>query len=173
MPNWCINNTTLYCPSKDIYDKLIDAILNKKWFATFAPLGDEWNYDIACDIWKTKWDANYINIINQNDEEYILDVSFETAWTPPIGVYEIMYKNFDIEIISYYYELGCSFFGRYTKNKNEEINESFEIPSNREELIEIRKKIDSELDEFMSPTWDLLEEDWEEEEQEEEEEQDD
>jgi hypothetical protein len=162
MPNWCINNATLYCPSKDTYDKLIDAILNKKWFATFAPIENEWNYDIAYDIWKTKWDAHYIDIINRNDEEYILDVSFETAWTPPIGVYEIMHKNFDIEIISYYYELGCSFFGRYAKNKNEEINESFEIPSNREELIEIRKTIDSELDDFMSPTWDLLEEEWEE-----------
>ena len=59
--------------------------------------------------------------------------------------------------------MGSSFFGRYAKNKNEEINESFEIPSNREELIEIRKTIDSELDDFMSPTWEQLEEDWEEE----------
>jgi hypothetical protein len=33
--------------------------------------------------------------------------------------------------------------------------------------VEIRKSICSELDDFMSPTWEQLEEDWEEEELEE------
>jgi hypothetical protein len=170
MPNWCINSATIKCPSKEIYEKLITAIQEKKWFETFAPLGldtDEyehgWDFKRACEIWNTKWDAVEAEITSQDDAEYILDVSFDTAWSPPLGVYELMNKNFDIEITAYYYELGCCFFGRYIKNKNEEINESFEIPSSHEELAEIRYSICSELDDFMSPTWEQLAEDWEEE----------
>jgi hypothetical protein len=167
MPNWCINSATIKCPSKEIYEKLIAAIIEKNWFKTFAPLGldpaeyeDGWDFKTACEIWNTKWDAAEIEITNRDDVEYILDVSFDTAWCPPLGVYEIMGKNFDIETTAYYYELGCCFFGRYIKNKNEKINESFEIPSSHEELVEIRKVICSDLDDFMSPTWEQLEEEW-------------
>ena len=163
MPNWCINSATIKCPSKEIYDKLLGSIIEKKWFETFAPLGldpnqceDGWDFKTACNVWKTKWDAAEVEITNRDDTEYILDVSFDTAWSPPLGVYEIMSNNFDIETTAYYYELGCSFFGRYIKNKNEEIDESFEIPCSHEELAEIRKIISSELEDFMSPTWEQL-----------------
>jgi hypothetical protein len=175
MPNWCINSATIKCPSKEIYDTLIAAIIENKWFKTFAPLGldpaqyeNGWDFRTACNVWNTKWDAVEAEITSRDDAEYILDVSFDTAWSPPLGVYELMNKNFDIEITAYYYELGCSFFGRYIKNKTEKIDESFEIPCSHEELTEIRKIIGSELDDFMSPTWEQLEEDWEEEQLEEE-----
>jgi hypothetical protein len=170
MPNWCINSATITCPSKEIYEKLIAAIQEKKWFETFAPLGLDpneyefgWDFHKACDVWKTKWDVVEIEITSRDDAEYILDVSFDTAWSPPLGVYEIMRNKFDIETTAYYYELGCSFFGRYIKNKNEEIDESFEIPCSHDELSEIRKIICIDLDDFMSPTWEQLEEEWEEE----------
>jgi len=170
MPNWCINSATITCPDKQTYNKLIESILEKNWFETFAPLGldpvqyeNGWDFATACDIWKTKWDAVEAEITNQDDAEYILDVSFDTAWRPPLGVYDIMSKNFNIEITAYYYELGCCFFGRYLKNKNEEIDESFEMPTNHEELIEIRKTIGDDLDDFMSATWEQMEEEWEEE----------
>jgi hypothetical protein len=47
-----------------------------------------------------------------------------------------------------------------------EMDETFDMPSNKEELIELQKKIDSELNDFMTSTWESLEEQWEDEDKE-------
>jgi hypothetical protein len=169
MPNWCYNSTTLTCPSKDVYDKLLDAIKNNKWFQTFAPLNSEedsedgWDYKSAVAIWNTKWPTHDLEIGNEDDTNYVIELSFDTAWTPPTGVYSIMNKNFSIETTSYYYELGCEFFGKCIYAGECEMDETFDIPSNKEELSELQNKIDSELNDFMSSTWESLEEQWEDE----------
>lgn len=175
MPNWCYNSATIICPSKNVYMQLLDAIKNDKWFETFAPLeqcnnGDSdesWRFDSALDVWHTKWPPNDLVIGNEDDINYIIEVSFDTAWTPPTGVYSIMYKNYSIETTAYYYELGCEFFGRCMYDSNTEMDETFDLPSNKKELIELQKKIGSELDDFMTSTWECLEEQWDEEDEDE------
>ena len=169
MPNWCHNYASITCPTKEIYDKLNNAISSYKWFETFAPLQidnetDErdWDYHIAINTWGTKWSPSEIEINNTCDENYIIELTFYSAWSPPIGVYKIMNKNFDINIHAFYEESGCEFFGRYCVSKEEEIDDVFDMPSNLEELNELRKIIGSELDDFMS--WENLQEQWEEEE---------
>ena len=168
MPNWCYNSTTLTCPSKDVYDKLLESIKNDTWFQTFAPLDDNkpsdyWNYEEAVDRWHTKWQPSDLEITSEDDVNYIIDLSFDTAWSPPTGVYNIMNKKYSIETTSYYYELGCEYFGRCIYAGEGEMDETFDIPSNKEELTELQKKIGSELNEFMIPTWECLEEQWEDE----------
>ena len=169
MPNWCHNYASITCPTKEIYNDLIYSIVHEKWFETFAPLQidnetDErdWDYHIAINTWGTKWSPSEIEINNTCDENYIIELTFYTAWSPPIGVYKIMNKNFDINIHAFYEESGCEFFGRYCVSKEEEIDDVFDMPSNLEELNELRKIIGSELDDFMS--WENLQEQWEEEE---------
>jgi hypothetical protein len=39
MPNWCYNSATFICPSKEMYDKLLQSIKQDNWFDTFASLG--------------------------------------------------------------------------------------------------------------------------------------
>ena len=175
MPNWCYNSTTLTCPSKDVYDKLLEAIKNDTWFQTFAPLsleeGDEsnngWNYESAICMWNTKWSPQDLEIAIEDEANLTIELSFDTAWTPPTGVYSIMNKKYSIETTSYYYELGCEFFGRCMYAGEGEMDEIFDMPSNKEELTELQKQIGSELNDFMSSTWECLEEQWSEEDEEE------
>lgn len=170
MPNWCNNCATITCPTKEIYDKLIDAISSDKWFETFAPLEivdgtneNGWDYHTAIETWGTKWTPSNIDLNNTDNENYTLDVTFDTAWSPPIGVYRIMNRQFDINITAFYEEYGCEFFGRFCISKEEEIDDVFDMPSDLDELTELRKIIGSELDDYMSFTWEHLQEDWEQE----------
>ena len=170
MTNWCYNFATITCPSKEIYDKLLNAIVKNVWFETFAPLGldnedyeNGWDYNKALAIWKTKWSARDVEILNQYDDELVLELSFETAWRPPTGVYSIMNKSYNIDVTAFYDEEGCDFFGRCIYSKEQEIDESYEFPTNKEDLKELRKVIGSELDDYMYSTWERLEEEWDEE----------
>jgi hypothetical protein len=189
MPNWCYNFATVTCPSKEIYDKLLNAIIQNVWFETFAPLGldpeiyeNGWDYDKAIDVWKTKWGATDVQVMRQDghgedgDEETIkkadedrknnltLELYFETAWSPPTGVYSIMNKNYGIEVTALYDEEGCDFFGRCIYSKEQEFDETYEFPTSREDLEELRKVIGSELDDYLSSTWERLQEEWDQEE---------
>jgi hypothetical protein len=167
MPNWCNNYATFICPTKEIFDKLNHAISTDNWFETFAPLQIDdvtnesgWDAHIAIDMWGTKWTPSNIEINNSYDETYTLEVSFDTAWSPPIGVYKIMNKKFDININAFYEEYGCNFFGRFYLSKEEEIDDVFDMPTDLAELTELRKVIGSELDDYMSFTWEQLQEEW-------------
>jgi hypothetical protein len=180
MPNWCNNYATITCPTKEIFDKLNHAISTDNWFETFAPLQIDdvtnesgWDAHIAIDTWGTKWPPSNIDLNNTDDEKYTLEVSFDTAWSPPIGVYKIMNKNFDININAFYEEYGCDFFGRFCISKEEEIDDVFDMPSDLDELTELRKIIGSELDDYMSFTWEHLQEDWNNEDDEDDEDDDD
>ena len=169
MPNWCYNYALLSCPSKEIYDKLLDAISKQTWFKTFAPLGDDeddWTYEKANEIWNTKWPPQELEIGCNDEINFLIDLTFNTAWSPPVGVYKTMYKNFGITTVAYYEELGNEFFGKCAYSEQEDFDETFDIPSNEKELEEIRTVIGfgSELDEFMSDTWEHLLEQWENEE---------
>ena len=84
-----------------------------------------------------------------------------------------MNKEFNIVIEAFYEELGCEFFGRCFYENGEEVDDVYDFPSNLDELNELRKIIDGNLDEYMSSTWEQLQEDWQEEEEEEEEEEED
>jgi len=170
MPNWCYNFATITCPTKETYDKLLNSILQNTWFETFAPLNldpeiyeNGWDYHKAIDVWKTKWDVTDVEILNQYDNELLLELSFETAWSPPTGVYSIMSKNYNIDITAFYDEEGCDFFGRCIYSKDKEFDETYEFPTNKKDLEELRKVIGSELDDYMYSTWERLEEEWDDE----------
>ena len=182
MPNWCMNSASFVCPSKEIYDKLFDSIKSDTWFQTFAPLGldpeehpDGWDYATASSIWNTKWSARDVDINDFDDTEYTINVSFESAWSPPTGVYSLMSKNHNIEVTAYYDEPGNCFFGRcmYVNDyrdgdsgKKIESDETYDYPNDMDELEELRNSIGmgSDLDDYMDSTWINLQEMWEEEE---------
>jgi hypothetical protein len=165
MPNWCYNFATILCPSREVYDKLLKSILENNWFETFAPLGlendNDWDYEKAIEVWKTKWGPSNIDILNQYDDEFMLEISFETAWSPPLGVYDIMNKTLGVNTTAFYSEEGWAFFGKCIYSKEEESEENYEFPFNKLELEKLRKVIGNDLDDFMLSTWDLLQEQWE------------
>jgi len=170
MPNWCYNFAVLTSPSRKVYEQLLKSIEENVWFETFAPLGidseifdNSWYYNQAIEIWKTKWAAKDVEILNQNDEDFVLEIRFETAWSPPTGVYSILSKLHGIDVNAFFDEEGCDFFGRCVYSKEQDIDETFQFPCNKKELDELRKILSRGLDEYMSPTWEHLEERWKEE----------
>lgn len=179
MPNWCYNFATFTCPSKDIYDKLLLSLQENKWFETFASLGlDEetyengWEYCAAIKTWGTKWTPSDIEIVNTDEDKLTIEISCYTAWSPPTEVYNKMNKEFNIVTDGIYEESGSEFFGRCFYENGEEVNDTYDFPSNLEELNELRKIIGSDLDDFMTSTWEQLQEHWENEEEDEEDEND-
>jgi hypothetical protein len=175
MPNWCLNTANFICPSKEIYEKLLESIKNDTWFQTFAPLEldpiiypDGYDYGKACEVWNTKWSPTDVEINDYDENNYTINISFESAWSPPTGVYNLMSKNHNIDVIAYYDEPGNCFFGRcmYANNDKEnlEVDDMYDYPSNETELEELRKHIGigCELDEYMSCEWINLKERWDE-----------
>lgn len=160
MPNWCYNTAIIHCPSNEIYDRLLSSMMEDTWFEDFAPI-DTYDIGKALENWNTKSTPQQLDIIIEDAEKNTIEVNFNTAWNPPTGVYKKMYKNYGIETTAYYEESGNAFFGE-CKYSNEEVNNMYDYPTNKEELDEVRESICSELDDFMYPIWERLESEWEE-----------
>ena len=95
MPNWCYNSLTLSHADPDKVQRLHDAITKDKQFFEYVlptPEGflddDRW-YDWRITNWGTKWDADLDGLADTlSQDESSLSLSFDTAWSPPIGVYQ-------------------------------------------------------------------------------------
>ena len=67
--------------------------------------------------WGTKWDVHG-NAHMGVDKQYI-NISFETAWSPPIQVYEHIYKNYKCDIKANYDEPGMGYYGMWINGHEE------------------------------------------------------
>lgn len=131
MPNWCNNDLTVR-GNPEYLKKLSDAAAEGTLFQFIKPMpealrdtvkgsGEEkqevfvdgvnnW-YDWCVNNWSTKWDNSeaYSNELVSDDE---LVLSFDTAWSPPIGVYEALLDKDEVEeVYATYYESGMDFAG--------------------------------------------------------------
>lgn len=65
-------------------------------------------YEFNTTRWGTKWNAYEIHTLA--DEKNTLLLEFDTAWSPPTGIYATLYsKGFEVEAT--YCEGGCDFVG--------------------------------------------------------------
>ena len=54
-------------------------------------------YDWRIETWGTKWDVREIGVFEINEPDQTIELQFDTAWSPPLGVYEaLMDKGFYI-----------------------------------------------------------------------------
>ena len=172
MPNWCYNSVVLECPDAVIYNKLLESMQNNRWFSTFSPItttlddeGNEcWDTSEAIGKWGTKWEANELEVVHSDIETLNVQVSFDSAWSPPLTMYEKMKKEYNINVTAYYYENCMDFFGKFELNNLCEVDDSYSYPSNKQHLEELKKKICPELNDLMECEWERLEEMWEDEE---------
>jgi hypothetical protein len=66
-------------------------------------------YDWSNSIWGTKWD---IEAEDMSDDNEFITLQFDTAWSPPEGVYEYIKANFPSLDVSWFYdEPGMEFAG--------------------------------------------------------------
>jgi len=145
MPNWCDNTISISGPAEkvsQIYQQLktdestgLCQVLHPMPENTFTGnLGEKerkqcakdgvpnW-YDWCTSNWGTKWDTadGDWQYEEAGDGEAILSGSFQTAWGPPIGVYEHCDEaHEDLYIEAMYYEPGCAFAGKWDSGNGED-----------------------------------------------------
>lgn len=121
MPNWCDNMVTISHNSKCNID-IIEATLKSddpQLFQTILPMPDSesenW-YSWNCEHWGSKWDASIIDWNRTDDNE--LWISFQSAWSPPMALYDFMHLNgYDVQAV--YNEPGMGFAGTYQDGNND------------------------------------------------------
>lgn len=166
MPNWCNNNIKFSGPKEDIekFEKFLNDSNGKEWFDFFKPtpvelLENGW-YEWNVTNWGTKWNAD----ANDWEVEYDGDVGFVTfwfdsAWSPPVSLYEWIEENTSLMIVADYHEEGMCFVGRFEDGSDEyyEYSDGLEdlesIPEdiveywNLREMLEEREEWENEDDE--------------------------
>ena len=149
MPNWCSNNVIVRHEDPDQIAKVVQGYSQGSLFAEFFPcpaelsapieIGENYNdrvaaqeavnkekygytswYDWCINNWGTKWDAG-----NENDEDLAcvdpnkVQLSFDTAWQPPVAFFEKL-TELGFDITAYYLEEGQGFVGKYTNAQGDE-----------------------------------------------------
>ena len=195
MPNWCSNGVTVSHSDPFKIKALADAMLEGKFCNHVIPvpedlqitagyLGDEaaqkelerktaenvekygygnW-YDFCVAKWGTKWDVDCHNV-DVSEDGTTVDASFDSAWSPPMGIYEML-VDLGFEVTAYYYEPGMGYVGKYVDGCDEcydyggetsktvrdvigdELDDYFDISNSMAEYEEENEELD-ELQEFL------------------------
>lgn len=159
MPNWCGNKLFLTGEIAKIKHLVLELLRTNSFFELIAPTPKniENSADIELEIWGTKWDISVSSIKNidtvrdflECEDNNTLIMVFNTAWSPPIKVYDKLFAmGFDIYAI--YWEPGSCFCGCY--NNGEKIEDRItgyrsNLPLyliNEEEVLEDFPEDDSE-----------------------------
>lgn len=124
MPNWCSNTLKIGHADKDKMDAVVTALKEGALFEYIFPQpeGVDW-YEWRIQNWGTKWDMRdpYFPVSDENgtlsvyeeNDLHMASVMFETAWSPPVGVYQqAAEQGFFIE--AFYIEEGNGFLGMWT-----------------------------------------------------------
>lgn len=127
MPNWCYNDATLFHEDSEKVTALVEHLKevikpeNKDSEGFFnylrpRPESEEENwYGWNVENWGTKWDATPQTI--EKVDENSAFVVFDTAWGPPIDLYDYLQDNGWVVSASYE-EPGMAFIGEYEDGEN-------------------------------------------------------
>jgi len=119
MPNWCMNDVLIKGPTSKIEELYNKIEKSDGLFEVMVPIGD-WDYNTAVDKWGVKWDASPENLVLEEDgDEAYISGTIDTAWGPPIQVFETFsIENPDLIVELRYFEPGMCFIGWYIDNED-------------------------------------------------------
>jgi hypothetical protein len=101
-------------------------------------------FDFCTNEWGTKWDVDPYNPIefdSEWDKNNKVTFGFDSAWSPPLGVYEALVEQ-GFSVRGYYFEGGMNFAGIW----DDGVDDFYEIPGNSADAAE---ELPSELDEMF------------------------
>ena len=103
-------------------------------------------YDFCVGEWGTKWDVDPYNPIefdSEWDKNNKITFGFDSAWAPPLGVYEALVEQ-GFSVRGYYYESGMCFAGIWEDG----VDDFYELGdcANADEMAET---LPTELDEMF------------------------
>ena len=140
MPNWCANAVTVKHSDPKMLERVRTAFEAGRLCNEFLPHPtNEWSWEHSVNTWGTKWEVE--GEISQYDEG-ILHLTFDSAWSPPIGLFEKLF-SLGYEVIARYYEFGMAFAGIYEDGTDE----CFDYSGMNAE--EIEKYLPEELDGYF------------------------
>lgn len=115
MPNWCLNNLTISHEDRSKVMEFVRAYKEDKACEHYLPRpADEDWYEWNIANWGTKWDIGSDNGEVHGLNPTIVDneatMSFDSAWSPPTGLYkELVLRGF--RVIASYFEPGMGYCG--------------------------------------------------------------
>jgi hypothetical protein len=113
-------------------------------------------YDFQVSQWGTKWDVGGKDTyIDMDDDGLGFSASFESAWSPPIGVAEKLVES-GFKVTLYYEEPGMCFVGKYQDGVDDCVDYS------GTDSKTVREVVGDELDDFWCLSENMAQ--WEEEE---------
>lgn len=105
------------------------AELEKKQRDNVAKYGFAHWYDWCCENWGVKWDFGRNKSegdpkaeIKEKDGKKYVELSFSSAWAPPLGFYAHLHEHFGFRIKAYYFEPGMGFIGTSRGGEENTIN---------------------------------------------------
>ena len=156
MPNWCSNTLALSHEDPKMIERVVKAYNEQRLCDEFIPVPEalkgsvadgstkpenievagysDW-YSFCVNEWGTKWDVGG-DYIEFEDNGLVVHMTFDSAWSPPMGLYEKLYElGFNVK--AYYYEPGMGFCGIYDNGVDEEYNTDEDIPEDLDEMFGI------------------------------------
>jgi hypothetical protein len=119
MPNWCNNYVTLTGPKEKIDELIVEMRKSDECDEPYEILNklrprpesetDNW-YGWNVENWGTKWDVNLAGY--EIIDETTVSLSFDSAWSPPISLYEYL-ESEGWTVNSLYDEPGMAYCGQY------------------------------------------------------------
>ena len=112
MPNWCYNNVDITAKTEEhkaLLHRVSTAETADGFFELLRPLG-EWDYNNSLANWGTKWDVDPTDVDYDGET---LSASFDSAWSPPVALYEYLVAQ-GFEVSANYYEPGMDYAGEWT-----------------------------------------------------------
>jgi len=142
MPNWCSNHITIRGTNQQEIAGIAEAMREGNFCASIIPTPEDLNregssthggenaelydeirrenmakhgygnwYDFQVARWGTKWDVDCQDV-QVEDDGLTVSTSFDSAWSPPMGIAEeLMNRGFEVTL--YYYESGMGFVGKF------------------------------------------------------------
>lgn len=122
MPNWCENIVTIGHSDSGLLKSLEGYINDGELCQHILPIPkDEKGGYNECSWcirnWGTKWDISDVDYSYIDDNT--VEVTFSTAWEPPLGLYKRM-AEMGFTIQAYYHEGGCAFAGEWRQGEDDE-----------------------------------------------------
>lgn len=128
MPNWCSNNLTIEHDDRSKVMEFVSAYKQGNVCDNYLPVPrnpdgsiyDGW-YEWCVTNWGTKWDIG-----SDNNEAHGLNptivgnqasMTFDSAWSPPIGLYDKLVE-LGFKVDATYWEPGMAFCGIYTDGED-------------------------------------------------------
>ncbi len=131
MPNWCHNIATFSHNDTSLMEKLVNAVNLNQLLSEFIPFPEndsELLQDWCTKNWGTKWELEDIKL-TKNSDPYSITIEFYSAWSPPLGFYQVMRKK-GYNIKAVYKEDGLMFVGQIIDDVHDYFEYTFETYMN-------------------------------------------